>query len=127
MSLTACNDETEDFIFNLSRDVEIDVSVKIDRNPSNHRRFFAFIKIAFENQDFFQNQEEFRKWVTCKAGYYDTIKSPNGNVFYQAQSLSFGKMDEIKFREVFNHAITAYLSEFDQLTRDQICEIAEFI
>ena len=50
-----------------------------------------------------------RKYLTVKAGYYDILGFPNGSVRAEAQSLSYEKMSEEKFEEVYSAVIDAAL------------------
>ena len=44
--------------------------------------------------------EPFRKWLIIEAGYYTEHKVPNGTV-REAKSISFAKMDDVEFSELY--------------------------
>lgn len=44
--------------------------------------------------------EAFRMWITVQAGFYDLVASPDGPRKV-ARSISFAKMDEIAFKELY--------------------------
>ncbi|GJM00211.1 MAG: hypothetical protein DHS20C07_18900 [Methyloligella sp.] len=49
------------------------------RSSPHHRLFFAAIQTAYDNwpedhAEQFENKEELRGWLLCKAGYHDCIK-----------------------------------------------------
>ena len=48
------------------------------RSPKQHRRYFAVIKLAFDNWDErhdFQPEsaDHLRRWLQCRAGYYSSV------------------------------------------------------
>lgn len=106
---------------------EIDCDHSFPRNPGNHRRFFAFLKIAFNSQEFFNNIHHFRKWLIMKSGHYSTIQTPKGKVIFDADSIAWDKMDEPEFREVFNDCVQAFIDEFgERIPEKKIDEIIRF-
>jgi hypothetical protein len=97
------------------------------RNIKNHKRFFAFLNLAFDAQEFFKNIHHFRKWLIGKAGYFTIIQTPKGGTIFDADSIAFDKMDEISFRKVFNDCVQAFIDEFGpKVTQKQIDEIVMF-
>jgi len=106
---------------------EIDCDYSFPRSPGNHRRFFAFLKTAFDSQEFFKNIHHFRKWLIGKAGHYTIIKTPKGGIIFDADSIAFDKMDEPEFREVFGDCVQAFIDEFgERIPYDKIEEIVRF-
>lgn len=45
--------------------------------------------------------EVMRKWLTVEAGYYTTVMLPDGGVRREAKSISFGKMDQAEFADLY--------------------------
>lgn len=74
--------------------------VKKARNYKNHKRFFALLKLGFENQEQFSSPEWWREYVLIKSGSYESCETPEGYM-YRAKSISFSRMDEIEFRELY--------------------------
>ena len=100
---------------------------KFPRNPGNHRRFFAFLNIAFDAQDHFDNIHHFRKWLIMKSGHYKIIKAPNGYEIFDADSISWDKMDEPEFKDTINDCIQAFISAFgDRLPDNLLDQIVRF-
>ena len=99
--------------------VPLEVNVKDSRNIENHRRFFAFIKTAFDVQDHYTHIEHLRKALIIKAGYYDRIESHlDGRVTFHAQSLKFESMGEAKFKKVFSDCLGAFHEMLIEMGRD---------
>jgi len=86
--------------------------IKIARNYENHKRFFAFLDMTFGMQEHFEVEEAYRKWLTMKCGYFDTIVAPNGKTIFIAKSISFENMPEDEFQKLFSTAIDIFLKEF---------------
>ena len=81
------------------------------RNYENHKRFFSFITCTFDMQEHFENKDVYRKWLTMKAGYFETVVTPKGETIFLPDSISFEKMDEVEFKELFNKCINVFLRE----------------
>lgn len=87
------------------------------RDPKTHRRYFALLKIAFENQqppfsgdNEFQDFDNFRKYFEMKAGYYQKVKVPGKDqgkfiTLYWPKSISYASLDEDAFKEVFSNVM----------------------
>ena len=74
------------------------------RNYEFHKKYFALLNLAFNNQDEFDNFEKFRFIMTMKAGFFDAIKTDKG-VVYMPRSISFASMDDVEFERVYNAMI----------------------
>jgi hypothetical protein len=82
------------------------------RNAKFLRKFFALLDALFEQwepQDTEykgvqaqKSRERFREEITILAGYYDLVCSLKGEARVVAKSISFGKMDEDTFGELYN-------------------------
>ena len=99
------------------------VVVRKPRNVKFHRKFFALLNVAFENQDRYDDFEAFRKEVTMRAGQWEEHKHVTGTVSYTAKSIAFHNMDDLAFGELYQKAITAIIEHFmpgmdpDELSR----------
>lgn len=82
------------------------------RNARFHRKFFALLNIAFENQDRYDNIEAFRAEVTMRCGYYHQHKNIKGEYQYWPDSIAFSNMDEITFAQLYEKAIDIIIQYF---------------
>lgn len=71
------------------------------RNPKFHRKYFALIRIAFDNQDEYKDEEKFRKVMQMKAGYHEFVQTDKGEMWWP-KSIAFGELDELEFEELYN-------------------------
>ena len=104
------------------------ITVKGKRNLEFHQKYFVMLQVIYEIQNHFDNFEAMRYWITMKAGYYDTIMAPNGNLIYQPKSVSFAKMDEIEFQKVYDGVIQVALVHKDicgGITKEDLLKEAE--
>ena len=97
-----------------------DVKVKISRprNINFHRKYFALMNLAFENQDLYDDITTFRYIIQMKAGFYTIVKTHKGELMYFPDSISFGSMDESKFEELYSKVLDVILQflEIDKET-----------
>jgi len=97
---------------------EGEVEFKQPRNYEFHKKFFALINLAFENQEKFNNCEAYRRYLTAKAGYVTTYKTDKG-IFYDVDSISFANKDEIEFKEIYSNILDVVIKEIG-ITSEQI-------
>jgi len=113
-----------DNTFKLAYDSDLEKSKKIKPNteiickitrPRNlkfHKKFFALINLVYFNQDTYNNMDHLRKDLTIAAGYYDQHTTFTGQIRTEAKSISFAKMDESEFSELYNKFIDAIVKYF---------------
>lgn len=49
--------------------------------------------------------EAFRAWVTIESGHYDAYQLPDGSVRKEPRSISFAKMDDIEFTQLYKSVL----------------------
>lgn len=86
------------------------------RNYKNHKRYFALLKLGFDNQDSFSSFDWWREYILIKAGIFDSCKTPDGSFLYMAKSIAFNNMDDYEFNEVYRKTSQAIID---------ICKITE--
>ena len=82
------------------------------RNVRFHRKFFALLKIAFENQDKYDVFEAFRAEVIMRAGYFNTHIHLSGQESFSPKSISFKNMDQMEFEKLYSAVIDVILKFF---------------
>lgn len=86
--------------------------IKRVRNPRFHRKAFALFKLAYDHwepskgleykgQPVAKDFDRFRKELLILAGFYKAVYSTNGEIRLEAQSISFGAMDDARFEKVY--------------------------
>ena len=100
----------------------VNATVRQPRNGKFHRKFFAMLDVAYSNHEWPEIQtkwgsvrtsrEMFRKYVIVKAGHYEPDLTPHGEVRVQPKSISFTKMDEDEFSQLYSDVLDVILAEF---------------
>lgn len=106
---------------------EIMAELKKNRSPGNHRRFMAFINQTFEMQNDYDNVTTWRKYIQMKAGHYEKVVAPNGNIMYWPKSIKWEDLDETVFKPLFNDVINAFIKYYGNgLDAIQLNSILEY-
>lgn len=111
-SLQAANDESLGLLDKIKIGELVRADIKRVRNPRFHRKAFALFKLAFDHwepsdaleykgQPVAKDFDRFRKELLILAGFYKAVYSTNGEVRLEAQSISFGAMDDARFEQVY--------------------------
>lgn len=81
---------------------EFEIDYKKSRNLKFHKKFFALIKLAFENQEQYRLLDELREDLTIQAGYYyEHTNFITGEIKTRAKSISFANMEELDFSNLY--------------------------
>lgn len=103
----------------------IEISWKQARNWRNHKRYFAMLKMTIDNlpdefPDNYRNIEFLRYEIMIGIGHCEFRSSIGGNIYPVAKSMSFSKMDEQEFQEIFklsqNYILRHFLKDIDEET-----------
>jgi hypothetical protein len=125
--LAAADDKALEIIGKMKPGQAMKIRYSLPRNYGNHKRFFAFIKTAFQIQDHFDNIENFRKWIQLKAGLWDSFEVPNGNTVFIPKSIAFDSLDEIEFQKLFSDCIDVFCNHWgERITKEQLEAIVDF-
>lgn len=72
------------------------------RNIKFHNKFFALIDLVYRNQEHYTNSDHLRKDLTIASGYYEKRVTIHGEEITEAKSISFAKMTELEFSELYS-------------------------
>lgn len=110
MGLTPMYDSDHESLKKIAFGKEVVCDVKIPRNYEFHKKFMALLNLAFQNQDRYENFEHLRYVYTLKAGFFEEIATDKGVVF-KPKSISFAKMDELEFSDLYNRMVDVVIKE----------------
>lgn len=111
----------------LEQGEEIEIDITNKRNAKFHRKFFALINLAFENQEQYKDLEELRKDLIIVAGYnYTRVNYITGEEKIEAKSISFSSMDETEFEVLYNKVLSAVAEFLEARNEDIINELGNF-
>jgi len=90
------------------------------RHPVFHRKYFALLKIGYENWIPGEinskygvpekNFTRFRKDVAILCGYYKNVIRFDGTSRIEAESISFSNMEETEFQKLYNSTIDLFIN-----------------
>lgn len=95
---------------------EVKVNYRKTRNPGNHRRYFAMLRLLVENatkfdgSDMFKSVDDARWYMMVKTGNVDQF-FVDDNLITKVKSIAFDEMEEEKFRELFDKSIDIALKD----------------
>lgn len=87
------------------------VKVSQARNYEHHKKAMAILNIGFENQEEIEIFDIYRKVITMKAGFYDSVIDKNGNPFPIVRSLKFDLMSQKDFNEFYDSMLIVVAKE----------------
>lgn len=105
---------------------EFEIEYVKKRNLKFHKKYFALLKLAFENQSDYRLLEDLRRDVIITAGWYDeTVSVITGEVLKVAKSISFAQMDEVEFSQLYEKTkdvISRWLGIDDETIEKEIMQ-----
>lgn len=107
-------------------DTPMEFEVKIARNLKFHKKYFAMLNLAYENQEEFKSFETFRQAVQIGAGYYDRVQRLHGEEVIVPRSISFSKMDNEEFEKLYTAVLATIIEYFNFPKKGFEEEIAKF-
>lgn len=82
------------------------VESKRARNPDHHRKFFALLKIALDNQQTdFPSIETLLDAIKIETGHAELRKKLSGETYWAPKSISFHNMSQERFAEFYDKAL----------------------
>jgi len=96
-------DEDKEKFSQFPKDGYFEIKYTKKRNVRFHRKFFALLKIAYENQSDYRLMEYLRRDLIITSGHYEeVVNAITGEVYKIAKSISFSNMDETEFSLIYN-------------------------
>ena len=93
--------------------VEYQCDIKRPRNYNFHKKYFALITMLYDNQERYTNIDHLRKDLTIEAGFYTIRKNLKGIEVYEANSISFGKMKQKDFDDLYSKTLDVIVKFFN--------------
>jgi len=131
----AC-DEARRIVAKAKAGQRVDCDVSFPRNVRFHRKFFAMVDHAFgcwepeglkyKGEVVQKSSERFRHDLIILAGYYEPVFNARGETRLVAKSISFGRMSEDEFEEVYSRVADVILQKIlTKYTRDDLDIVVE--
>ena len=119
--LVDVDDEQQRWYDKLKLGAIVAFTARLTRSYKYHKRFFKLLEVAFDwweapdvewrGQPVRKNKERFRKDCLILAGYAYPVIDLRGGVHMEAESISFGNMDQAKFEEVYSAVLDVVLDK----------------
>ena len=93
--------------------VEYQCEIKRPRNYNFHKKYFALITMLYDNQERYINIDHLRKDLTIEAGFYTVRKNLQGVDVYEANSISFSKMKQNDFDDLYSKTLDVIVKYFN--------------
>jgi len=125
--LIPADHEAEGWLRKKKMGVIVSAETKEVRNYAFHKKLFALLNLGFEywepgtiSCDYGvpeKNFTRFRKDVTILAGYYHSVIRLDGSVRIEADSISFAKMDDDTFADLYSSVLDALIKRIPMLKK----------
>ena len=131
LGLQAYADEDYELLHKIKVGSIVKAKIVQPRNIKFHRKFFAMINAAWDclteqQRQNLRSKETFREQLLIVSGFSEPLYDFNGRKFLErAKSISFAKMDEPAFNEVYNRVLDTILTILiaDGVSEDQFNNI----
>lgn len=124
--LKVAHDSDYEKLKKIKPNTEYQCEFKIPRNYKFHKKYFALINLVFQNQDHYLNIDHLRKDLIKASGFYEERTSFDGEVIVEAKSISFAKMNELEFSELYSKTIDSIVKYFHFEKQDIIEHIEQY-
>jgi hypothetical protein len=118
-SFVPANQASADAMEAMKPNQEFKAEITQPRNYQFHKKFFSLIEAAYEAWDgpviehkgelVRKNRDRFRKDITIMCGYYELVVNLKHELRKEAKSISFAKMSQEEFEELYSTAIDVIL------------------
>ena len=116
----------------------VSAEIKRPRNYRFHKKYFALLNYAFgvwepgcleyKGKPVGKSFDRFREDITILAGYYTLTENIKGEVRAEADSISFGKMEDDEFASLYSKTIDVLLKHiFKNYTREDVDKVVDNI
>ena len=95
------------------------------RNSKCNAKFHVLINLVFNNQERYDDIETLRHQLTIYAGYYNLNYTLDGEEYKTAKSISFAKMSEEEFNDLYDKVIKVIVQYFHFDKEEILNEIAQ--
>ena len=110
----------------LKANQEYQCEVKQPRNYRFHKKYFSLIKLLFDNQEVYSNIDDLRHDLIIEAGYYRKYINIHKNEVKVAKCISFAKMTEYEFGELYSKTLDVIVKYFNFDRQDIINNVEQY-
>lgn len=119
--LRASNDVSAEIIDAIPVGQEVKAEITRPRNLRHHNKLFALIGVIYPHQTSYATRRAFRAALLCAAGHCEAVTLPDGRTVLVPESISFGKLDQAGFEQVYDRALTVITDRIlPAISRDDV-------
>jgi len=85
---------------------------KKTRNYLFLKKYFAMLKCAFENQEFYKAEKFFREHTLLGIGHCEVWYNAKGEASFKVKSISFDNCTELEFDAIFQKTLSFLMLEY---------------
>ena len=119
-------DSDYELLKKIKPNTEYQCEIKQPRNYKLHKKYFALINLVYQNQEHYNNVEHLRKDLIIASGFYEKRYSFHGEEVTEAKSISFAKMSESDFNDLYSKTIDAICKYFHFDKQDIIDNVQQY-
>lgn len=106
--------------------VPYEFEFKNQRNVNFHRKFFSLLNLVVDNTEKFKDVNHLRMILAIETGWYEELINPlSGEVTIVPKSISFSKMGNDEFEDLYNKSIDYCCKILGVEKQDIINEISQ--
>jgi hypothetical protein len=104
--LKPADEGAEEALRKVPLDKVVAVKIKRPRNLGHHRKFFALLKIVFENQEVYASEQALLAAIKIATGHCVPLVLADGTRAFVPSSISFASMDQTEFEAFWDKVVT---------------------
>ena len=104
-SLRPDDTEAEEALRGIGPHEVVGVIIRRPRNIGHHRKFFALLKIVFENQELYRSEAKLLAAIKIATGHCVPIQLTTGQKAFIPSSISFAAMDQAAFERFWESVV----------------------
>ena len=108
--LVPCTDQDREALSHLSADEWHLASFRMPRNVKHHKKWFALLQAVYPHQSMWPTFKKFREKVQEALGLGEYHTDGRGERYFEAESISFSKMDQTEFSDFYERGVELILT-----------------
>lgn len=108
--LAAADPLSAESIAGLKHGETLTATIRRQRNPAHHRKWWALVGVVFEHQTLYATQQDLNNAIKIACGYFESGKTIEGMPWTQPKSISYAAMDQTSFEQFYNRAVDVILT-----------------
>jgi len=85
-------------------------SIRRQRNPKHHRKWWALLSIIFPHQNAFATVQDLNNAIKIGVGLFESGKTVDGLPWVSPKSISYAAMDQNAFEQFYDKAVDMILT-----------------